>query len=145
MKLLSFLLVLVSNAVASDLRTFMWQESHDEKTGERQYGFFVASEAAKDALEADARGDSEQAARLAAKPPADSWMYGILLRGEAKMYPKEKISIIRGHDLIEINGGRITVDLKKGTVGIDLAILVDGKAVPFPGNGTFSFSKRPKE
>ena len=145
MKLHFLLLVLVSNAVASDLRAFMWQESRDEKTRERQYGFFVASEAAKEAVEAEARGNGGQAAKLAAKLPADTWMYGILLHGDAKAYPKEKISIVRGHDLVEISSGHVIVDLKKRSIEIDLSVVTEGKSAPFLGNGTFEFTERPKK
>ncbi len=144
MKAFMLSLVLASNTMAADIRVFMWQESRDDKTGERQFGFFVASNAAKEALEADPRGDAAKSEELAAKIPPEAWMYGVLLQGEAKTYVKEKISMFRGHDLIEVTSGHITVDLKKRTVEIGLEILEDEQRMPFPGNGIFTFVERPK-
>jgi hypothetical protein len=145
MKTLLLGLVLVSSAIAADIHVFMWQESRHEKTGERQFGFYVASEAVKAAFEAEARGDDAEAGKLAQKIPSDAWMYGVLLQGEAKSYPREKVTMFRGHDLIEVVSGQIAVDVKKRVVEISLEIRVDGKVVPFPGNGAFTFVERPKQ
>lgn len=145
MKLLLIIIALTTSAVASDLRAFMWQESRDEKTKEARLGFFIASEATKEVFEAEARGDSDRAKKLAQKLPADAWIYGILLHGEAATYSKSKISIMRGHDLVEVQEGQISLDSKTRTVLVALTVIEDGKSVTFRGNGKFVVSALPKE
>ena len=137
-------IVLVGTAVAADIRVFMWQESRHEKTAGRQYGFYVASEDVRQVFEASARGDEKRSAELAGKIPSDAWMFGVLLEGEAKTYPKDKIKMFRGHDLVEIVSGKITVDLEKRAIEIALEIMEEGKPSPFLGNGNFIFTERPE-
>jgi hypothetical protein len=144
MKLLWFAFLLFGHASAADNEAFMWQETRDERTQERGFGFFVACRAVKEAMEADARGDDAKAAELAAKVPAGARMYGVLLRGEATEYQKEKISMFSGHEVMEVSKGSIFLELRARVVKIALEILVDGKSVPFPGNGTFTYTEHPK-
>ncbi|MDP3069013.1 MAG: hypothetical protein Q8N18_01935 [Opitutaceae bacterium] len=142
MKLLSLFLLAANIAIASDIRAFLWQESRDEKTREPQYGFFVASEAVKEVMEADAAGDSKKVERLSQKVPPDAWLFAVMLKGEAKQYSKEKISIARidGHESVVIVSGTIEAERAKRVVKIDLKIKSDGKTVSFPGNGTYTVS-----
>jgi hypothetical protein len=147
MKLLSLFLLAANIAIASDIRAFLWQESRDEKTRELQYGFFVGPAAVKEVMEAEAAGDAKKVEELSSKTPPDTWLFAVLLSGEAKQYSKDKISIARidGHESVDIVSGSVELEREKRAVKIDLKIKLEGKVVSFPGNGSYSVSVLPKK
>jgi hypothetical protein len=145
MKRLALLLLLVSVAhAASDVLLFAWQESRDEKTSEKQFGFFLAPAAVKKVCDADMKGDTKTVAALSAKLPKDAWMYGLLLTGESKTYLKENIALFEpspcGSEL-KLDSGSVEVDQKAGTVRVLLMVKQDGKLSNFVGNGIYRIHK----
>jgi len=144
-KNLALLLALIATAHAStDVRLFKWQESREEKTGEKQFGFFLAPEAVEKVAEADAKGDAKRAATLAAKLPKDAWLYGLLLKGESETYTKETITLFEpspcGSEL-KLASGSVAVNRKSGTVHVNLKVKLDGQLSDFCGNGVYQIKK----
>jgi hypothetical protein len=145
MKRLALLLFLVSVVhAASDVLLFAWQESREEKSGEKRFGFFLAPAAVKRVVEADAKGDKKAVDTLSAKLPKDAWMYGLLLTGESQVYPKEKIALFEpspcGSEL-ELVSGSIEVDRKTGTVRVTLKVKQDDRLIDFVANGVYRINK----
>ena len=147
MKHVLFAFLLTSVAAASEIRAFMWQESRAEKTGEHEFSFFLAHETIKRAAEADARGDEAEAQRLGGKIPPDSWWFGVMLRGVASSYAKDKITLMRldGHEIVDVVSGTVDVDFKKRIVRVSIEVMLSGKRVVFTGNGIYAFTDAPKK
>ncbi len=140
-------MVLASTVARAEVRLNFWQESRDEKTAEPLFGFLLAPAAMMAVVEADAKGDDKKAAALAEKLPADTWMYGLLLSGEATSYAKEKIDLFEPKpcgSMITLESGTVEVDRKKRTVRVALKVTQDGKVIDFVGNGTFPIKAGPK-
>ncbi|MBS0663967.1 MAG: hypothetical protein JSR48_11940 [Verrucomicrobia bacterium] len=147
-QLLSVLILLVAfigcppARAGSDVALFGWQESRDEKTEERLYGFYLAPPAARKVFEADARGDARTVQALSAKLPKDAWMYGLMLRGELKSYRKEKITLFEPGpcgSILKLVAGSIEVDWKAGSLRVSLEVDQEGKRSDFVGNGYYRF------
>jgi hypothetical protein len=139
-----FLALVVAAHAASDVTLFAWQESREEKTGEKQFGFFLAPVAVKKIFDADAKGDAKAVEALSAKLQKDAWMYALLLTGESKSYAKEKIALFEprpcGSELALMSGA-VEVDRKAGTVRVMLKVKQDEKLIDFVGNGTYRIQK----
>lgn len=127
---------------------FWWQESLDNKTGEKISACYLAPEAVKAVYEAMARRDDKAAAALAEKLPKDAWSYILGLKGEAKIYPKDKIILAQGTicgDVFKLDSGSVEVDRKASTVRVTLKIIRDDQVVDFPGNGTYGLKEAEKK
>jgi hypothetical protein len=139
-----FLALAVAAHAASNVAMFGWQESRDEKSGERKFGFFVATAAVRKVFEATANGNTSEAQALSAKLPKDAWMYALLLTGEAKSYAKEKITLFEPKpcgSILELVSGTVDVDRKTGTVRVALKVRQDDKLIDFVGNGAYRIAK----
>jgi hypothetical protein len=140
-------LFLVASVYGADVHAFGWQESRDEKTGEKHFGFFVAApKLVRDMFVAEAKGDSKAASAIGARLPKDAWDYALLLTGESTSYSKEKVAMVVPSpcgDVIKIVSGTVEVDRKKNAVRIALQVVQDGKTVDFVGNGSFTLEKLP--
>ena len=149
MKLLALMLLAALPAYgADDFRMFWWQESLDEKTGEKLSACYLAPEAVKAVYEAFAKGDETKAKDLADKLPPDARSYILAVKGEAKTYPKEKIVLAEGTicgDVFKLDSGNVEVDRKASTVRVALKIIRDGKLVDFPGNGVYDLKQATKK
>lgn len=131
-----------SARAASDVVLFGWQESRDEKNQERLYGFFLAPPAVKKVFDADVLGDSKTVQALSAKLPTDAWIYGLMLRGKSKSYPKERVTLFEPSpcgSLIKLLSGSIEVDWRSGALSVSLEVEQEGKRVAFVGNGLYRF------
>ncbi len=72
------------------------------------------------------------------------WEYRIDLQGAGPGYTRDAITLQDGdfHRLM-VDSGAIVLDLDRKSAKIDLAVLQDSKARPFPHNGIFTMSKEP--
>jgi|ERR1035437_1791418 hypothetical protein len=140
-----FALLFVVAHASAEVRLFGWQESQDEKTGEKPYGFFLAPKAVMEAMEADAKGDAKAAKALVGKSQEELWDDGILLGGEATIYQRESLTLFEPSpcgSMLEVTSGSVEVDRKTGTMRVTLKVTQDGKLGDFRGNGTYAIRKK---
>jgi hypothetical protein len=150
MRELTVILVIALAALQAraDVRLFAWQESREEKTDEKQFGFCLAPSAVMKFMEADGKGDRKTAESLAAGLRKDAWAYVLKLTGELGVYSKERVVLCESGpcgSMIEIESGSVDVDWNAKTVRVGLKVVLDGKPVDFRGNGTYRIRKKPPQ
>jgi len=149
MKRIALLLILTLTAcAATDVCLFHWQEARDKKSGEKLFGFFLAPEAVRRVLEAEAKGDAKAAETLARGLPEGAWNYGLVLKGELNAYSKESIALFEPSpcgSLLTLFSGSVDVDRQAGIVRVALKVTQDGKIIDFVGNGVYHFKMEPNQ
>ncbi len=142
-----FSLLLVTIPARAEVRLFGWQESQDEKTGEKLSGFFVAPKVVMEAIEADAKDEAVRGIRMiASRPPAEIWNYGIVLKGDALTYPKERLALFEPSpcgSMLEVVSGSVDVDRKAGTVRVRTESEASRQSQRFPGQRSLSHQETP--
>lgn len=140
------LILAISARAATDVTVFHWHERHDEKQGGKVTAFFVGPTAVKEVFDAQARRDEKAVQELGARLPKDAWDCIVELRGEARTYLKDKITLAYmspPKTIVEIVSGSVAVDRAKKTLRIALKIVLEGKVVDFAGNGVYPIPPPP--
>ncbi|MFO1451365.1 MAG: hypothetical protein U1F61_24610 [Opitutaceae bacterium] len=140
-----FFLAALTAQAAETFRVFWWQDSRDEKTGEKLSAFYLAPEIVMQVFQADAQGDTKTVEALAPKIPENAKLYIVLLKGESKSYSKDSIRLFDGPKCgteHQIDSGGIKVDPKTGTVSVSLKLTDNGQVAAFEGNGRFEIVEK---
>lgn len=148
MKLLALIFVIaLAVSARAEVLLVNWDESPDEKTGEKRVRFFLSPNWVVEYWKADERGDIKAAiAALKGRKVEEIWSYAILLHGEASRYQKENLRLLEPSPCggpLELISGSVEVDRKSGVVRVALKVKQEGKLGDFIGNGVYRIPNQP--